>query len=310
MQHSIEPTEFVPSMRVSRRALLQGLAVTGLVAGAHRMGRAAPSRPMRYLVAPWSDALAVTHVASALLEQHYQYKVDVVQTDIAIVYASLGEGKGDVMSMAWFDGKGALKGEFKGGHASYMPKIADKVQVLGIALGPQQVGFVVPDYVEARTPEDLNRQAEKLGGNIIGIDPGSGLVQAAERAIKEYGIKLKLVTGSEAAMVAALKRAIARKEWIVVTAYSPHPLWNLTKMRYIEDPKKVFGEEAHFFTLAQKNFEKEFPEAQKFFTKYHLPNDAASLIMEWIDGGMQGREAAMKWISESKGKGVIEPWLS
>jgi glycine betaine/proline transport system substrate-binding protein len=261
------------------------------------------------LVAAWADALAVTHVAAALLEQQHGYKVDVVQSDVAIVYASLGEGKGDVMSMAWFDGMGALKGEFKGGHSSYMSKIADKVEVLGVALGPQQVGFVVPDYVEAKTPDDLNRQADRLAGQIIGIDPGSGLVQAADRAIQAYGIKLKLVTGSEAAMVAALKRAVSRKEWIVVTGYSPHPIWRLTKLRYIEDPKKVFGEEAHFFTLAHKGIQNDFPEAYAFFKKYHIPNDAASLIMSWTDEGMQPRDAALKWISENRGKGVIEQWF-
>jgi glycine betaine/proline transport system substrate-binding protein len=264
---------------------------------------------MRYLVAPWADGLAITHVAAALLEQQYGYKVDVAQTEVAVGYASIGEGKGDAWSLGYFEGReGALKGQFKGGHSSYMPKIADKVEVLGVAAGPIQQGFAVPDYVDVKTVEDLNKNADKFNGQIVGMDPGTGLMQAADKAIKEYGIKLRLLQGSEASMVAALKRAAARKEWIVITAYSPHPMWRIP-MRYIPDPKKVFGEDLYFFTIVRKGFGEDLPEARRFFQNYHIPNEATTVVMSWMDDGMQPREAALKWIAENRGKSVIEKWF-
>ena len=43
-----------------------------------------------------------------------------------------------------------------------------------------------------------------LGGKIQGIDPGSGLMQASEKALKTYDLKgVQLVSASDAAMLAA-----------------------------------------------------------------------------------------------------------
>jgi glycine betaine/proline transport system substrate-binding protein len=296
---------------VTRRTLLASSCTAGITASFSKQLKAAPAKTMRYMVAAWADGMAITYVAAELLEQKYAYKVDVAQTDVAIAYVSLAQGKGDVWSLGFFQGEDEpMHGIFKGGHANYMEKIAGKVDVLGLTDGPMQIGFGVPDYVDAKTPDDLNKYADKFNNQIIGIDPGSGLMQAADRAVAEYGLKLKLLPGSEAAMMASLKRAIDKKEWIVVTAYSPHPMFTLG-LKYIEDPKKVFGKEPlYFFTLSRKGFADDFPEAAAFFRKYRLPNDATAQIMAWEDAGMQPRDAAAKWINENHDKPLIQGWLS
>jgi glycine betaine/proline transport system substrate-binding protein len=295
---------------VSRRTVLKGIGAAGVALGAPGFASAAPAQTMRYMVAPWADGLAVTHVAAALLEEAYGYKINILQTEVAIAYASLAEGKGDVWSLGFFEGEdNALKGDFKSGHASYMEKVGSKIDVLGNSSGPMDIGFAVPDYVDVTTPDGLNENSDKFGAQIIGIDAGSGLMQAADRAVQEYGLKLKVLPGSDAAMLASLKRAVAREEWIVVAAYSPHPMWSLG-LHYIDDPKNIFGDPHYFFTVARKGFKKDFPEAVRFFAKYHLPNDATSQIMAWTDEGMQPRDAALKWIAANRGKGLIESWLS
>lgn len=49
---------------------------------------------------------------------------------------------------------------------------------------------------------------ESLNYKITGIDPGAGIMEATEKAIKEYGLEKDwdLTTGSGAAMTAALKK--------------------------------------------------------------------------------------------------------
>jgi glycine betaine/proline transport system substrate-binding protein len=296
---------------VTRRALLTNSCTAGIAASFPGRLKAVPAKTMRYLVVAWADGMAITYVAAELLEQKYAYKVDVAQVDVAIAYVSLAEGKGDVWSLGFFQGEDEpMKGVFKGGHANYMKNIAGKVDVLGVSDGPMQIGFGVPDYVDAKTPEDLNKYADRFGNQIIGIDPGSGLMQAADHAVEEYGLKLKVLPGSEAAMMASLKRAIAKKEWIVVTAYSPHPMFTLG-LRYIEDPKKAFGQEPlFFFTMTRKGFADDFPEAAAFFRRYRLPNEVTAQIMAWEDAGMQPRDAAAKWINENRDGPLIAGWLS
>jgi len=49
---------------------------------------------------------------------------------------------------------------------------------------------------------------ESLDYKITGIDPGAGIMEATQKAIDEYGLEdWNLVSGSSAAMTAALKKA-------------------------------------------------------------------------------------------------------
>ena len=81
---------------------------------------------------------------------------------------------------------------------------------------------------------------ESVDYKITGIDPGAGIMEATEKAIEEYDLTdWDLVSGSSAAMTAALKKAYDKEEPIIVTGWTPH--WKFAKydLKYLEDPKGV-----------------------------------------------------------------------
>ena len=85
--------------------------------------------------------------------------------------------------------------------------------------------------------DQLNDNADKFGGKIVGIEPGSGLMKDTANSVKAYDLKLQLVEGSTAAMTAALKSATDRKESIAVTIWEPS--WMMQK--YDEVPGRSEG---------------------------------------------------------------------
>ncbi len=304
--------EFLQTSTTSRRTFLQvggaaALAATGLAGTA----RADASRPIVYSYAAWSDALAITYVGAKLIQDNFGYKVEPLQAEPGVIYASLQSGKADVFSNSYMQGMGPLKGEYKGGQADYVKKVADSIEIVGVSEGPMTQGLAVPDYVDIASIADLNANADKFPDGIIGIDPGSGLMQSADATVKAYDLKLNLVAGSQAAMEAAFQRAYSRKEWIVVTTWEPLPMWSRFKMRYLEDPKKTMMEEPYYcFHAVRKGFKDDFPKAYEFFKKFHIPNEEEALIMGWIDEGMKPEDAAAKWVDANRGKGMIEEWLA
>lgn len=297
---------------VSRRTLLKiGGGATLALGGLATVAKAQASRPLVYAYANWSDGLALSFVGAKLIADNFGYEVEMLQSEVALAYTSIQSGKADVFSSCYLQGTGPLKGEYKGGHADYVNKIAAETEIVGISEGPMTQGLAVPDYVEIRSIEELNANAEKFGGNIIGIDAGSGLMQAADATVKAYGLALNLVAGSEPAMVAGFQRAYTRKDWVVVTTWEPLPMWSKFEMRYLEDPKKTMMEEPfHCFHIAPKSLAENFPKAHAFFKKYHMPSAELAKIMGSIDEGMSPQDAAAKWIDETKGQGIIEPWLA
>ncbi len=295
-----------------RRTLLKAVGATAAVGIAPDGTRAAGAkRPLVYAYANWSDDLAITFIGAQLLQQKYGYRVTPLMAEVAIIYASLQSGKVDAYSAGYLQGLEGLKGVYRGGQSAYVKKIANSIDIVGVSEGPMTQGLAVPDYVTIRSVEQLNGNAGKFNHRIIGIDPGSGLMRAADQAVKEYGLTLDLVAGSEAAMEAAFRRAYGRKEWIVVTSWQPLPMWSQFKMKYLADPKHVLMPEPYYdFHIVRKDLKTNFPQAYTFFSKYHLPNDEEAKVMGWIDAGMQPADAATKWIKENQGKGLIEKWVS
>lgn len=81
-----------------------------------------------------------------------------------------------------------------------------------------------------------------------------------EKALKAYDLKgYKLVEGSDATMTAALGDAVKRKEWIVVTGWTPHWKFGRWQLKYLQDPKNVFGGEETIYPIAKKGLQQEKP---------------------------------------------------
>ena len=104
-----------------------------------------------------------------------------------------------------------------------------------------RIGLVVPEYVPIHTIEELGAHTRRFSGEIVGIDAGTGIMKCTEKAIPEYGLDYRLMISSGPAMTALLKKAIDKKEWIVVTGWTPHWMFDRFRLRVLEDSRNVYG---------------------------------------------------------------------
>ena len=251
----------------------------------------------------WADAEVVTTMAERLLEQRLGYQVDRVMTDIGIQYQAVANGDLDIMLMAWLPLT----------HHNYWEKVRDSVVNFG-PLYMGRLGWVVPDYMpidQVASIPDLKKPnvARKIGKQIQGIDPGSGLMQASEQAMQQYALdNLKLVSASGAAMTAVLDRAYRQKRWVVVTAWQPHWIFARYKLRFLDDPQHALGGDERIHAIARKGFSQDFPvEVTEFFTRLYLPADElAAILLEAQNGNVE--DAVSHYISSHPQR--IRYWLT
>lgn len=255
-------------MKIWLRILMFALAIG--------TAQAADKPPLRIGWTAWSDAEAVTRLAARILETRLDQPVELVLLDIGLQYQGLANGDIDAMLMAWLPLT----------HKPYMDKLGDQVVNLGPLYTRARLGWVVPDYIpidELNSIEDLKNSKimRKLSNQINGIDPGSGLMQASEKAIKEYQLdRYRLISSSGAGMTAALSRAIKRKKWIVVTGWSPHWMFARWKLRYLDDPQKALGGRERIHVLVRKNFYQDFPvEITEFLSRMFIPMEELESLM-------------------------------
>ena len=157
------------------------------------------------------------------------------------------------------------------------------MDVSGYLTGGARLGFVVPDYVTLKAGEELKGNAGKFKSRIVGIDPGAGVMQLTEKLMKDYGIdNMELMEGSDTIMTSSLSDAIRNKEWIVVTAWSPHWMFGRWDMHYLEDPKGSLGSEEGIYNVARKGLKDDHPAAHAFLSKFAYANpEQLQPLMAW-----------------------------
>lgn len=238
--------------------------------------------------ANWAEGIAMTNLAKVLLEEQ-GYRVTLLNADIAPIFTSLASGKADIFMDAWLPVT----------HADYMRQYGERLEQLGTVYDHAKLGFVVPEYVTIQSIEDLNAYKERFKDEIVGIDAGAGLMNSADQAIKEYSLDLDLKSSSGSTMVAFLKKSIDANEWIVVTGWTPHWMFSRYPLRFLDDPKGIFGESEHIEIIARKGFSEKDPYAAAFFKNFKLTDEQLSELMYYMEDGTRTEyQSAQAWLKK------------
>lgn len=170
-----------------------------------------------------------------------------------------------------------------------------------------KVGLVVPSYMKkVNSINDLKKYREKFEGQITGFESGAGTMLVTEDMIKEYGLNYELVPSSTPAMLASLKEAVENKEPIVVPLWKPHRVFANMDLKFLEDPKKMFGEVEKIHFAAREGFDKEFPEVAKWMKNWQMDDESIGSLMSYINEADEPIEGARKWVKENQD--LIEEW--
>ncbi|MFT3689317.1 glycine betaine ABC transporter substrate-binding protein [Paenirhodobacter sp.] len=234
----------------------------------------------------WEDLTPITGITKKVLEDK-GYKVEVTTfAEWGIAYAALT--KGDVQLLA---------SQVDYVAQDYWEKNNRRLEKISPVSHGLFDGIAVPDYVTITSVEELNDNADKFGGKIIGIEPGAGIMRETAHVVDEYGLKLQLVEGSTAAMTAAVKSAVDRQEWIAVTVWQP--MWMMPKfnMRFLEDPKGAFPPPQTYYWIAQKGFAEADPFARETIASVYVPIEEISKINVAVADGKTMDQAVADWIA-------------
>ncbi|WP_022660408.1 glycine betaine ABC transporter substrate-binding protein [Paucidesulfovibrio longus] len=253
---------------------------------------------VRLAYVEWDCAVASTNVVKAVLQEKMGYEVEVLPVAAAAMWQATATGDVDGFVTAWLPVT----------HADYLKKVEGKVENLGPITGGARLGWAVPSYVTIDSIAELNQYKDKFDGKIIGIDPGAGLMKLSEQAVKDYGLDLELMEGSGATMTAALQNAIKNKEWVVVTAWSPHWMFGKWDLKYLKDPKGVLGGEETINTIVRKGLKADMPDVYKFLDNFSWKDaNQLQMVMAWNQDNGKVYENAVKFINENPEQ--VAGWL-
>ncbi|NBC95515.1 MAG: glycine/betaine ABC transporter substrate-binding protein [Deinococcus-Thermus bacterium] len=301
---------------ISTVGAVRGLLRPVLAALALLAGTAIAQTPLVIAHASWSSSRASAHVVAELLRRELQVPVELRQLPIEEAWEAVATGEADVLLSAWLPDT----------HAPYLERYGAEMVDLGPSLEGTRTGLAVPDVGASRqtgpggargaTAADVTRiadlagHAERYGGVIVGIDEGAGVMRQTREALRAYGLTgwSLLATGSEAAMLERLSAAVRRGQPIVVTAWVPlwaNARWNL---RFLEDPRGVFGRQGAIHTMVRDGLGDERPEVTAVLDAFSWTPTDMERVMIWMEerSAFPG-DVARRWLNANDA--TVRDWL-
>jgi len=271
---------------------------------------------VRLAYVEWSSEIASTHLVQAIIQEKMGKICHILPMEADEMWEAVARGTVDAMVSAWLpETQRKLYKQYK-----------DKVDNLGPNLENARVGLVVPNitvgrqtmgtglrnkpYITTKSITELPQYARQFRGKIIGIDPAAGVMERSREAIKVYGLnQYRLISGSEVSMTAELSNAIRKQRWIVVTGWIPHWMFGRWNLKFLEDPKNVYGSKENISTIARKNLQKDMPMVYRFLDRFYWNAKEMDQLMVWIkdDDGMYPYEKALRWMRYNQDQ--VNSWL-
>src|SRR5699024_8961486 len=250
----------------------------------------------------WARETISTHMLAAILED-VGYNVEVKQVEAGPMFTGVAEGTEDFHTSAWLPAT----------HANYWEEYGDDLVKVTEVLDKAPLALTVPSYVEdINSIEDLKDNTEfgeSVNWEIIGIDPGAGIMQNTQTVLEDYGLdNWSVVESSEAAMLTTLREKIQNEEPIVVPLWKPHWIFGVEDLKMFEDPQEIYGGEGdQIYTVARKGLDEDAPAAYKVLENYVETYELVEELMPLVhDEGQDPADVAKQYLEDNPD--MLEKW--
>lgn len=280
--------------------------------------------PIRIAVNEWTGQALSANITAAILKK-MGYNVDLVTASSLPQLAAIAAGEIDLNPEIWDN---SVTDAYTNGLAS-----GDLVLAGELGLEPRE-GWVYPPYMEALCPglpdyKALYDCAQAFGtaetfpnGRLVSYPADWGT--RSQDVATAIGLPFQVVPGgSEGAMVAELKGAIAAKEPILMMFWQPHWLfaeldlnwveWNKSdtpcvEVGQIKDTACGFAQ-ANVLKLEARQFVTKWPKAGAMVAQLQITNaEQNQMILEVDQKGRSVDDVVQEWMTKNEEK--VSGWIN
>jgi len=249
----------------------------------------------------WAENIAVANLWKLILDDQ-GYDTELSAVGKSALFAGLANNDFDLSLELWLPYT----------DKTYLAPYKDTLEVHDAWYDRTGLGLVVPSYVDIDTIPELAKHYEEFEyqGNptILGIDPGSSIAGMTDDAIATYDLPLDQVNSSEPAMMSALDSAYRNEQPIVVTLWNPHWAFADYDLKYLEDPKKVYGDGDTIYWFSREGFSEDDPWLTAVLDAWHMSDESLGELMSEIESQNDPVAGARTWLEENQDQ--VDEWLA
>jgi glycine betaine/proline transport system substrate-binding protein len=251
----------------------------------------------------WTDNTAQNALAMTVL-RHLGYEPKDQLLSVPVILESLKNKEIDIWLDNWMPSQ-----------TTEVTPYLDAKTIESHAVNLEGAGYgpVVPDYVAeagVRALADLAAQSEKFGRKMYGIEPGNDGNRILQGKIDDPANGLKdwnLVESSEQGMLAQAEKELAKKNWIIFLAWTPHPVMGKMPISYLGGFEKDGFGPATIHTLIRVGYGAECTNVARFLKNLKFTVEMEGAVMEDILANKDAAQSAQAWLKANPG--VLDQWL-
>ena len=283
--------------RLIRRSLLT-IAVSATLSAPVFAAEPAACKNVRLGVVNWTDVIATSAMAQVLLDG-LGYQTKQTSASQQIIFAGIRDNRLDMFLGYWNPIMNQTITPFV---KQQQVKVLEKP-----SLEDARATLAVPRYLAdkgLKTFADIHTFEKELGGKIYGIEPGSGANTQIKAMIakNQFGLgKFQLVESSEAGMLAAVDRAVRRKEAVVFFGWAPHPMNVNVDMVYLGDSQDALGPDegrATVWTVTAPDYAQRCPNAHRLLANLTFSAEDESRMMQPLLDHKDPLDSARQWLKD------------
>lgn len=225
------------------------------------------------------------------------YEVEVVEGDVGFMFLALKQGDIDIWPGLWLPSI----------HKSYQEDFEGEYIQGSAIFEDAPTGLVAPEYVDFDEVPDLVGNEDVVDNKIVGFEPGSGMMIAADELIEGYDLDLELISGTMASMLAEVDYAIEHEEPILFIGWRPHTMFQKYDLKNIEDPEGYYEYDSYYWAI-NNDFEEKAPDLFNYAMNFEQSIDEnEDFLARKEEEGLSMEEMAEEWIEENRSE--IDEWL-
>jgi len=293
------------------------IAATAALSAFGAVTAASAADPIKIAVNEWTGQHLSAHIAGSVLEK-MGMEVEYVTAGAVPQFAGIAEGSLHFNPEIWTNNVGEI-----------YPKAVESgdIVVVGeLGLAPSE-GWFYPPYMEEKCPglpsyEALYDCAQAFAaaetfpnGRLITYPADWGT--RSKDLVTALDIPFQPVAGgSEGAMIAEMKSAVAAEQPMLMMFWEPHWVhaeidlnlveWDKATADCESGPGQERGDacgfaQAKINKIVSANFEEDYPKAFAFIGKYELSNEVQNALIQKVDqDGMEVEEAVEEWLAANE----------
>ena len=284
------------------------LSGTAFLSASVMAAEPASCQNVRMGVVNWTDVIATSAMTQVLLDG-LGYNTKQTSASQQIIFAGIRDQRLDLFLGYWNPLMTQTITPFVDGK---------QVKVLEApSLKDARATLAVPTYLAdkgLKTFADIAKFEKELGGKIYGIEPGSGANTQIKAMIakNQFGLgKFQLVESSEAGMLAAVDRAVRRKEAVVFFGWAPHPMNVNVQMTYLTGSEDVYGPNegaAIVSTVTAPDYAQRCPNVNRLLENLTFTAALESQLMVPIMERKTPQDVARQWLRDNPQD--LQRWLA